>query len=142
MGNWVETFKGVVYPWHCDHLGHMNVQHYVAMFDQAGYHLTHALGLSFDYSADHGHAPMDVQHTVKFMNEQKVGSLITIVSGIVEVGAKTHNMFHRMTNTETGVVAATSEIVSLNVDLAVRKAAEIMPDVRAVLEAHLVERES
>jgi hypothetical protein len=33
MSEWTESFRGVVYPWHCDHLGHMNVQHYVGMFD-------------------------------------------------------------------------------------------------------------
>jgi acyl-CoA thioester hydrolase len=141
MGKWIETYKGVVYPWNCDHLGHMNVQHYVAMFDQAGYHLMHAMGFSHDYSVAEGHGPMDVQHTIKYVNEQKAGSLVTVNSGIVDVRPKTYTMFHRMTNTETGVVAATSEIVLINVDLAVRKAAEILPDVRAVLEAHLVERE-
>ena len=26
---WVETYRGAVYPWHCDHMGHMNVMWYV-----------------------------------------------------------------------------------------------------------------
>jgi len=29
------TYRGTVYPWHLDQVGHMNVQHYVGMFDQA-----------------------------------------------------------------------------------------------------------
>jgi acyl-CoA thioester hydrolase len=142
MADSMETYRGVVYPWNCDHLGHMNVQHYVAMFDQAGYHLMAALGMSHDYSATAGHAQMDVQHTIKYKNEQRVGSLVTVHSGIVDVGAKTFTMLHRMTNTETGVEAATSEIVLVNVDLATRRSAEFLPEVRASLEAHLVERDS
>jgi len=29
------TYRGIVYPWHCDHMGHMNVMWYVAKFDEA-----------------------------------------------------------------------------------------------------------
>jgi acyl-CoA thioester hydrolase len=141
MDNWIDTFRGVIYPWHCDHLGHMNVQHYVGMFDQAGYHLMHAFGFSHDYSVESGHAPIDVEHRIKYKHEQRAGSMVTITSGIVEVGTKTYNGFHRMTNTESGVLAATMEVVWLNVDLATRKAAEISPEVRDKLSAHLVERE-
>ena len=32
---WVETYRGAVYPWHCDHMGHMNVMWYVGKFDEA-----------------------------------------------------------------------------------------------------------
>jgi acyl-CoA thioesterase FadM len=28
----VETYRGAVYPWHCDHMGHMNVMWYVGKF--------------------------------------------------------------------------------------------------------------
>lgn len=31
----VLTFKGTVYPWHCDHMGHMNVMWYTGRFDEA-----------------------------------------------------------------------------------------------------------
>ena len=29
------TYRGTVYPWHCDHVGHMNVMWYVGKFDEA-----------------------------------------------------------------------------------------------------------
>ena len=35
MAKTTETFRGVVYPWHLDHMGHMNVQFYTARFDEA-----------------------------------------------------------------------------------------------------------
>ena len=46
MSGYVECFRGVVYPWHCDHQGHMTVMHYVGMFDQAFWHLISAIGFS------------------------------------------------------------------------------------------------
>ena len=29
------TYRGTVYPLHCDHMGHMNVMWYVGKFDEA-----------------------------------------------------------------------------------------------------------
>jgi acyl-CoA thioesterase FadM len=29
------TYRGTVYPWQCDHVGHMNIMWYVGKFDEA-----------------------------------------------------------------------------------------------------------
>ena len=29
------SYRGAVYPWQCDHMGHMNVMWYVGKFDEA-----------------------------------------------------------------------------------------------------------
>ena len=44
----IETYRGVVYPIHLDHMGHMNVQWYTSKFDEATWHLCSALGMSPD----------------------------------------------------------------------------------------------
>ena len=44
MKGFIETYRGVVYPWHCDHQGHLNTMHYVGMFDMAFWHHLSALG--------------------------------------------------------------------------------------------------
>jgi acyl-CoA thioester hydrolase len=28
----IETYRGAIYPWHCDHMGHMNVMWYVGKY--------------------------------------------------------------------------------------------------------------
>src|SRR5262249_6078235 len=33
------TARSVVYPWQCDHMGHMNVMWYTGKFDEATWHL-------------------------------------------------------------------------------------------------------
>ena len=35
----IESYRGAVYPWHCDHMGHMNVMWYVGKFDEATWNL-------------------------------------------------------------------------------------------------------
>ena len=40
------TYRGTIYPWHCDHMGHMNVMWYVGKFDEATWQLLAAVGLT------------------------------------------------------------------------------------------------
>lgn len=40
------TYKGAVYPWHCDHMNHMNVMWYVGKFDEATWAFFANIGLS------------------------------------------------------------------------------------------------
>ena len=42
----IETYRGAVYPWHCDHMGHMNVMWYVGKFDEATWNLFATLGVT------------------------------------------------------------------------------------------------
>ena len=43
------TFRGVVYPWHCDHMGHMNLTWYAGKFDEATWNLLSLIGLTATY---------------------------------------------------------------------------------------------
>ena len=46
MAKQFETARGTVYPWQLDHVGHMNVQFYVARFDEASWQLLANFGLT------------------------------------------------------------------------------------------------
>ena len=141
MSGWTETGRGVVYPWHCDHLGHMNVQHYVGFFDIGAFHLMSKLGFTSHNMHELGATLVDAQHTIRYLNEQKVGSLIKIESGIKRIGRKSITCLHRMINTETEVMAATTEIVMVYLDLRSRTSEVIPADLKARAEGFLVEDE-
>jgi len=40
---------GGVYPWCCDHMGHMNVMWYAEKFDEATWHLLSQIGIMPSY---------------------------------------------------------------------------------------------
>jgi acyl-CoA thioester hydrolase len=63
------TYRGTVYPWQCDHVGHMNVMWYVGKFDEATWQFLNLLGLtpSFLRAAKRGMAAVD-QH-ISYMQE-------------------------------------------------------------------------
>lgn len=139
---WMETFRGVVYPWDCDHLGHLNVKNYVGFFDQGSFHLLSALGFSFHDQQESGVTLVDAQHTIRYLNEQRVGSLVKVESAVVKIGTKSVTVLHRMINTETGVEAATSEVVAVCFDLNSRSSIPIPDDIRLRLDRHLVANET
>jgi hypothetical protein len=45
----IVTYRGTVYPWHCDHMGHMNVMWYMGKFDEAVWNLFLEVGLTPSY---------------------------------------------------------------------------------------------
>ena len=45
----IETYRGVVYPWHCDQMGHMNVMWYTGKFDEASWNLFAQIGITPSY---------------------------------------------------------------------------------------------
>ena len=50
----LETCRGTVYPWQCDHMNHMNVMWYVGKFDEATWNLFSMLGMSAAWLREHG----------------------------------------------------------------------------------------
>ncbi|MDP6563975.1 MAG: thioesterase family protein [Alphaproteobacteria bacterium] len=137
--SWIETCRGVVYPWHCDHLGHMNVQHYVGFFDIAAFHFLVELGFRADGAQDQGISLVDAQHTIRFLNEQRAGSLFKVESALTKVGTKSVIALHRLRNIETKVIGATTEIVSVCFDLSSRKSIKIDDDIREQLRQFVVD---
>ena len=125
----IETYRGVVYPWHIDQMGHMNVQFYTARFDEATWHLFASLGITPGFLKQHrrGMAAVD-QHT-QYKRELQSGALIHITSEVLEIREKSVRFRHRMYNTETGEEAATTELVGVYIDSEARRAVPLPADI-------------
>lgn len=137
---YIETFRGMVYPRHCDHQGHMTTMHYVGMFDPAFYHQVAAMGFTRAYLAANGTGFVDVKDTIEYRRELVVGALVVVESGLLRLGRSSMTAFHVMRDADTGTIAATSEKVSAYFDLAARATLPLPDDRRAVMETFLVPR--
>lgn len=115
------TYRGTVYPWHCDHVGHMNVMWYVGKFDEATWHLFNALGLSPSYlrAASRGMAAVD-QH-ISYIQELHAGDVVTIRSALLEFKEKSMRFVHEMSSDESHVVVARTTLKAVHMDTAARK---------------------
>ena len=141
MKGFIETYRGVVYPWHCDHQSHLNTMHYVGMFDMAFWHHLSALGFRRAYMQQQGTGFVDVKDTIEYKVEQPVGSLLVIESGLIRMGNTSITALHRMRNTETGDIVATSEKISVYFDLKQRRKTSLPDDLAKVMAQNIVEQE-
>ena len=126
----VETLRGVVHPWHCDTMGHMNVRHYMGMFDDAGFQLLGMVAGSSDELFRQGQGWADVRHTIEYRHEARAGALVVIRSHIVRVGRTSLAMRHEMSDVLTGMLLATDEVVSVLFDLSARHSIPLPNDFR------------
>ncbi len=124
----IESFRGFVYPWAIDQMGHMNVQFYTARFDEATWHFLAALGLSpaFLKRTDHGMVAADQRTTYK--REVVAGTLLHIRTELLEVGRKSIRFVHRMYDSESDTLVATTELVGVYFDTA-QRVSERLPEI-------------
>ena len=135
MARYVETYRGVVYPWLCDQMGHCNVQHYMAMYDQASVHLFLEIGLAPSLLDAQQLGFADVRHEIEYKAEMRVGAAIRGESRVLSIGKSSFRHEHRLMNAETGKLAATYDVISVLFDLAARKSKPLPEEVRALAEA-------
>ncbi|MBX3583440.1 MAG: acyl-CoA thioesterase [Rhizobiaceae bacterium] len=113
-------------------MGHMNVRHYMGMFDDASFHLLGALtGVEQDKSV--GWA--DVRHEIEYRHETPAGTLLTIRSKVVRAGRTSVTYRHVMSNTQTGQLHAEATVTSVRFDLVARKSIELDDGIRRQAEA-------
>jgi len=128
--SWTLTHRGAVYPWHCDLMGHMNVQWYVAKFDEATWQLLGLLGLTAARLAGEGLGMAAVDQHVQYRRELRAGDLLAIRSTVLRVSEKSITFTHEMTNDVTGEVAASTTLVGVSLDTVTRRARALPSDVR------------
>ena len=135
---WMESYRGVVFPWHCDHLGHMNGRWYGHFFDDAGWHLWSQIGMSHVTFKERGIVTVVASIKTEFHHESAAGDLVLIKSAFTRIGEKSLTMSQRMINAESGVLYATQDVVEVFFDVVARKAAPMPQDIREKLEAVVV----
>jgi len=115
------TYRGTVYPWHCDHVGHMNVMWYVGKFDEASWQLFNSLGLSAAYlrGAQRGMAAVDQQ--ISYLQELHAGAVVCVRSRVLEIKERSIRFEHEMVDESSGAVAARTTLKAVHLDAQARK---------------------
>ena len=70
----ISVQKCVAHPWMCDVLGHLTTRFYVGMFDDASYHLLHAV-FGWTGASDDTPVPDKVLVTSTFENTKAMSDL-------------------------------------------------------------------
>jgi acyl-CoA thioester hydrolase len=131
MTELVETYRGAVYPWHCDHMDHMNVMWYVGKFDEATWNFFAMLGLTPAFLRDNGRGMAAVEQRIAYQRELHAGDTVVVRTGMLEGREKVIRFVHEMRNAVTDEVSAITVLTGVHMDTVARKSCALPPEVLA-----------
>ena len=134
MADMVETYRGTVYPWHCDHMDHMNVMLYVGKFDEGTWNFFAMLGVTPSYLRDNGRGMAAVDQRIAYRRELHAGDTVAVRTSVIEVKEKSVRFVHEMRNAETGEVSAITLLTGVFIDTAARKSCAFPEHFRSRME--------
>jgi acyl-CoA thioester hydrolase len=134
---WFELTRGIVMPAQCDVYGHMNVRHYAAFFDDAGWHLMGKAGVSLADLRARGLGTVVATLTIEFHHELTAGQLVLITGTLTRVGEKSISSEMRLYESDTMTHCATQKTVEVCFDTKQRRSAALPDEVRSRLAAHV-----
>ena len=130
---WHELTRGIVMPAHCDVYGHMNVRHYAAFFDDAGWHMLAKAGVSLSELQAQGLGSVVATLTIDFHHELKAGQLTLVTGAFTRVGEKSFSYELRLHESESMTLCATQKTVEVCFDTRARRSAALPQSVRESL---------
>ena len=135
MTTLIETYRGAVYPWHCDQMGHMNVMWYVGKFDEATWNLFAAIGVTMAYLRENKRGMAAVQQDITYKRELLAGDTVAVHSTLLEVREKSAKFVHEMRHAVTGEIAAVCVLTGVSIDTQTRKSCPFAADIVARAKA-------
>lgn len=137
-GGAVETFRGVVFPWHCDAMGHFSVQHQMPLLDGAVYHLLGEFGPTVSQQDGRRLGWADVRHEIAYQHELVAGDLLVLRSGVISIGNSSIRHRTVLSRRSDGRACTVMEGVTVRFDLDARKSTPLSAAARAIAQRLLI----
>ncbi len=132
------TGRGAAMAWQVDEHGHMAMRFYVAQVTNAVGHMRKALGLDREHLVENRWGSAALEYRIDYLREVRAGDILSLWSGVLDVGAKTFRYGHRLVNEGTGELCALYDVVACMFDLEKRRAMAIPDFVRERAEACII----
>lgn len=123
LGAPLDIHRATVLPEWIDWNGHMNVGFYVVAFDKATDTLCAQFGCSWEYTREKIGMTFVLEAHVTYDREVKEGDPLRITTQILDYDAKRLHFMHVMYHATEGYLAATNELMLMNIDYATRRSA-------------------
>lgn len=122
-----DQHRDIVRPEWIDYNGHMNVAYYMLAFDNATDTFYNALGVGADYKEGGHFSTFTLEAHITYDHEVMQGDPLRITTQLLDFDAKRIHYFHQMYHAEAGYIASTNELISIHIDMRIRRSAP-MPD--------------
>ena len=131
--HWFDLYRAIVMPAQCDVYGHMNVRHYAACFDDAGWHFPTMAGFSLEGLRARGLGTVVATLAIDFHQEIRAGQLILIRGAVTRVGTKSFAHEMRLFEADSMTHCATQKTVEVCFDTQARKGVALPEDIKQKL---------
>jgi acyl-CoA thioester hydrolase len=111
-------------------MGHVNVQHYASMFDQATWAFLSEFGITSEYMRESRRGMAAVSQQTNYLLELFSGDVVEIQTELLEVTEKTIRFVHKMRRRPQMDTIATSELVGVHFDAEIRKSCPFPQEIK------------
>jgi acyl-CoA thioester hydrolase len=122
-------------PQWIDYNGHLNMAYYNVMFDRAIDELWLRLGIGPTYRQQRNGSTFTAECHVRYLREIHLGDPVQVSILLVAADEKRLHTFEELRHASEGWLSATSENMTVHVDMAARKSAPFPPDIAALIES-------
>lgn len=122
--------------------GHVNVQHYTALYDMAGYPFMDMMGISAEYVRDSRVGMFDLEHHIWFLDEMHVGDVVTGHACLVARGPKRVLSVMFIIDETRNRLASVLEVISTTADLDARRTIAIPEPLALRIDELIAEQNS
>jgi acyl-CoA thioester hydrolase len=116
-----DLHRATVPPEWIDLNGHMNVGFYMVAFDWATDTISHQFGVDWAYVREKLGTTFVLEAHVTYDQEVKEGDPLRVTTQILDYDAKRLHLIHMMYHATEGYLAATAELMLMNIDLESRR---------------------
>ena len=120
-------------PQWIDYNGHLNMAYYNVLFDRAVDETYELIGVGTDYVEKRRQSVFTAEVHVRYLRELHAGDPVRVTFQLLDFDAKRMHYFEQLFHAEEGWVSATSENLSLHVDMKAKKTAAFPSPVAARL---------
>ena len=121
-GPFVSSVMRIEPAW-IDYNGHLNVAYYNVLFDRAVDEVYELVGLGPAYLERTRHSTMVVEAHVRYLRELKLEDPVRVAVQLLDYDAKRIHVFEELRHATENWVSATSENMTLSVDMTAKKVA-------------------
>jgi len=122
-------------PQWIDYNGHLNMAYYNVMFDRAIDELWLRLGIGPAYMKTRHGSTFTAECHVRYLREIHLGDPVQVSILLLAADEKRLHTFEELRHAVEGWLSATSENMTIHVDMNTRKTAPFPPDIKARIDA-------
>jgi acyl-CoA thioester hydrolase len=121
-------------PQWIDYNGHLNMAYYNVMFDRAIDEMWLKLGIGPGYRKERNGSTFTAECHVRYLREIHLGDPVQVSILLVAADEKRLHTFEELRHATEGWLSATSENMTLHIDMNARKTAPFPADIRARID--------